>query len=316
MKLIEYINKKVTQSSILEKIVLFFIILLTFKLLFTNRKVEGLTGKNSIIKYSGSDVFNKEYVNIYDDLVYCKEKNVYEINIVNTNKKLTKKSSVLDIGCGTGHHVNLLTEKSNTTLGIDISPEMIKKSQSNYPKCNFKVSNVLKTMEFSQGTFTHITCFYFTIYYIKDKEEFFKNCFYWLKPGGILVVHLVNIHKFDPILPPSNPLKFFTPQRYVKNRITTSEVIFNNLNYKSDFILDKKININQNKLNAPNAIFKEKIKNNKSNKVVLNEHEMYMISQKNIVNIAQNTGFSVKSIDNMDEIQYNDNYLYTFIKPH
>ena len=56
-------------------------------------------------------------------------------------------------------------------------------------------------MEFPADTFTHITCLYFTIYYIKDKRLFFENCFKWLKPHGVLVIHLVNMNKFDPILP-------------------------------------------------------------------------------------------------------------------
>ena len=45
-------------------------------------------------------------------------------------------------------------------------------------------------------TLLHVTCLYFTIYYIKDKENF-SNCFYWLKPGGVLLLHLVDVNKFD-----------------------------------------------------------------------------------------------------------------------
>ena len=32
---------------------------------------------------------------------------------------------VLDVGCGTGQHVNMLAEKNLKVLGIDISPSMI-----------------------------------------------------------------------------------------------------------------------------------------------------------------------------------------------
>ena len=55
-------------------------------------------------------------------------------------------------------------------------------------------------MNFDAQSFTHITCLYFTIYYIKDKTRLFKNCYDWLKPGGYMVLHLVNRNMFDPIL--------------------------------------------------------------------------------------------------------------------
>ena len=40
-----------------------------------------------------------------------------------------------------------------------------------------------------------------------------------------------------------------------------------------------------------------------------------MNSRKYIIGISQNAGFSVKSIERMDNIQYDYNYLYTLIKP-
>ena len=57
----------------------------------------------------------------------------------------------------------------------------------------------------SANSFSTITCFYFTIYYIKDKNTFLQNCYNWLMPGGYLVLHLVNRDKFDPILNVAGP---------------------------------------------------------------------------------------------------------------
>ena len=47
-----------------------------------------------------------------------------------------------------------------------------------------------------------------------------------MKPGGYLVVHLVNRDMFDPIRPASNPLFMVSPQKYAKNRIVTSTIKF------------------------------------------------------------------------------------------
>ena len=49
---------------------------------------------------------------------------------------------------------------------------MIKKAKSNFPKLNFKECDTIKSLEFNPDQFTHITCLYFTIYYIKEKMCF------------------------------------------------------------------------------------------------------------------------------------------------
>ena len=54
---------------------------------------------------------------------------------------------------------------------------MVNIAQKNYPELNFRVADMLDTMEFQSDTFTHIMCLYFTIYYIKDKRRFLENCY-------------------------------------------------------------------------------------------------------------------------------------------
>ena len=83
-------------------------------------------------------------------------------------------------------------------------------------------------------------------------------------PGGYLVVHIVDRDKFDPILPPSNPLLIVSPQKYTKQRITQSEVVLNNMQYKGEFALEP---------NTDNAVFKEKFTGN-NNKVRKNTHNL------------------------------------------
>ena len=134
-------------------------------------------------------------------------------------------------------------------------------------------------------------------------------------PGGILVIHLVNMNNFDPIIPIGNPFVIVSPQTYAKERITKSSVKFNTLDYKSDFKLDKNINANTTQLNKPNALFKETLKFKNSNKVRINEHKFYMTSQKSILALAREVGFSLQSAEEMMKIQYENNYLYTLVKP-
>ncbi len=318
MKFLDYLIKKAKRSTLLEKIVFICLIILLIVILsnkLSNR--EAFTNnKKEFIKKTGKDIFDEFYVNIYDDLVYSELKNNYEVSKIVNSKKPTRQSKILDIGCGTGHHVNLFDELNiEYVLGIDNSPHMIKKAKENYPKSKFKLCDTTNSMEFEPNTFTHITCFYFTIYYIKNKKLFLENCYNWLMPGGILVIHLVDMKKFDPILPVANPFILVSPQNYAKERITKSTVKFNTLDYKSDFKLDNSINCNNCELSKPNAIFKETLKFKNSNKVRINEHKFYMSTQKAILSLVKDVGFILKSVEEMSKIEYKNNYLYILVKP-
>ncbi len=135
---------------------------------------------------------------------------------------------------------------------------------------------------------------------------FFQNCSKWLMPGGYLIVHLVNREKFDPILPPGNPLLYVSPQKYSKKRITQTKVKFNDFAYNADFDLDEQNNI---------AKFTERFKNDSDGKVRKQEHTMYMPDLKEIVDEAQSAGFIVEGIIDLLHCQYEYQYLYLFTKP-
>ena len=168
---------------------------------------------------------------MYDKILHNDTKNNFEIENIFTNP--SPNNLVLDIGCGTGHHVKLLSDLKIKALGVDNSSSMIKKCKSNFPGLNFKVSNILNTMEFPENTFSHILCLYFTIYYFKDKRQFLENCYQWLRPNGVLVIHLVNVNKFDPIVPSA------TDFDKESKRPTKSLIDFDKFNYKANFIHDK-----------------------------------------------------------------------------
>ena len=133
-------------------------------------------------------------------------------------------------------------------------------------------------------------------------------------PHGVLVLHLVNMNKFDPIVPIASPFVAVSPQTYAPERITKSVVKFDILDYKSDFQLNENTNPNTT-LSKPNGIFKETFKFKDSKKVRINEHKFYMTSQKNILALAREVGFILQSQEEMIPIQYKYNYLYFLQKP-
>jgi SAM-dependent methyltransferase len=285
---------------------LLLLVILVFKGLKPKKNVEGFEQRDKFLIKTGSDIYDDFYADIYDYLVFNNLKNDYEVGWIINSASPSSQSKILDVGCGTGHHVSSLGAKGLDVIGIDISKSMIEKAKANFPDYKFEVGDALDGSTFQPDSFTHILCMYFTIYYFKDKTLFFQNCFKWLMPGGYLIVHLVDRERFDPILPPGNPLLYVSPQRYAKERITSTKVKFTDFSYSADFQFEK-----QN----DKALFVEKFKNDSDGKVRKNELVLYMPDAQEIVDEAQSCGFIVEAKADLLQCQYEYQYLYVFIKP-
>jgi len=301
------IISKLNKISCLEIILFVLLISLLLAVLNRNNKEGFIDEKADFVRHTDNDIYDDFYANVYDKILHNDTKNNFEIENIFTNP--SPNNLVLDIGCGTGHHVKLLSDLKIKALGVDNSSSMIKKCKSNFPDLNFKVSNILNTMEFPENTFSHILCLYFTIYYFKDKRQFLENCYQWLQPNGVLVIHLVNVNKFDPIVPSA------TDFDKESKRPTKSLIDFDKFNYKANFIHDKNMNFNTINLQQPNVIFKEQFKFNDKKKTRINEHKLYMSSQQSILATAREIGFILQSQIEMKDIEYDYNYLYTLQKP-
>ena len=269
-------------------------------------KKEHFIQQNKFVMKQGADVYDSFYATIYNDLVYDNIKNEYEIGeIINTTHP-TEQSLILDIGSGTGQHVAALNDKGYPAVGLDLSPGMVGQAKKKFPEMDFKQGNALEFMLYPADSFTHILCLYFTIYYIKDKTQFIKNCYDWLKPGGYFIIHLVNRDKFDPILNTADPLQLVSAQRYAKKRITNSLIKFKDFQYRADFKLDRSNDV---------ATFEEIFKDDNTKHIRQNIHKMHMPTQKYILSLAKQTGFILKGKIDMVPIQYEYQYLYILYKP-
>ena len=309
MKLLKSITNCYNKLSNCGKILIFIAVLLIIVIFFRNLMPvkEGMVDQTTFLFKQGNAVYDDFYANIYDHLVFNQIKNDYEIGTIINSTMPDTKSVIADIGCGTGHHVDNLNSKDLDVIGVDISPSMIRKAKENYPYIsnNFKVGDGLNGHLFKDNSLTHILCLYFTIYFMKDKMRFFYNCMNWLMPGGYLIVHLVDRYKFDPILPPGNPLYIVSPQKYAKERITKTKVTFNDFIYNADFKINESNDI---------AIFDEKFKFN-NGKVRKQEQQLYIEDLPTVINMAQEAGFIVHSKIDLVKCAYEYQYLYVLVKP-
>lgn len=296
------------KSTLMNKILIIGIVIIIIHVIFTVSQKEIENFDQSSVPFAnkrGVDIYDDFYVSIYDDLLFSTFKNEFEVALIEHNTNPTANSVILDIGSGTGHHIGELTKKGYNCRGVDLSSAMVKAAKRTYPDCVFTHGNVLKSMTFQAEEFTHIMCLYFTIYMIKNKRQFFQNCVHWLKPGGYLIIHLVDRDKFDPILPVADVMTSINPQKYAKKRLTTTQAVFKNHIYKAHF----------NDIQNDQAEFIETFTNKKTGDIRKHTHTLHMGTQKKILSIAQGAGFVMISQTEMKKVGYNNQYLYVLQKP-
>lgn len=265
------------------------------------------SGSGSSVFLEGDSVYDNFYASVYDYLVFSKMKNNYEINEITSATNITDDSIILDIGSGLGHHVNELQMKNINAIGIDKSAAMVKEASTNYPNATFRQGDATNMDILQAESISHILCLYFTAYYFPDKTILFTNCFYWLHPGGYMVVHLVNKHLFDPILPAGNPLNVLSIQKYAPQRVTNTKITFDDFVYTSNFTFENE--------SETLASFNEKFKFNDGS-VRKTRHLLYMEDMADIITIAKQVGFNLITKIDMMRCAYENQYLFVLQKPY
>ena len=298
---------KFIRTPIIEKIlyILLLIIIINIVMYYITPVKEGFAEKKELVVKRGRSIYDNFYVNIYDDIFYNKLKTDYEIGTIQNNIGPTQESLVLDVGSGTGHHVKEMNDNNIHAIGIDVSPDMVEKAKENFPALTFREKDALRQESFGPSTFTHVTCFNHTIYYFQNKERFLHNCFYWLKPGGCLILHLVDKDHYDPVMPTGDPYTML-PSKYVSKKEKNTFIKFVGYDYKSNIEVYP---------NDSTAVLHERFKDVKTGNIRKQELLLYMPTRKRILNIAKDTGFIVLGEVNMDKIDFPFQYMYILQKP-
>ncbi|WP_375444656.1 class I SAM-dependent methyltransferase [uncultured Fibrella sp.] len=99
--------------------------------------------------------------------------------------------NVLEIGCGWGRGLHLLTEAADQYTGIDKNAELINELGKAYPKSTFIQANIPPLSGLPDNTFDYIVTFQ-VIEHIENDDLFVKECYRVLKPGGQLLLTTVN----------------------------------------------------------------------------------------------------------------------------
>ena len=166
----------------------------------------------------------------------------------------------------------------------------------------FRLFDILGPGAAAAGEFTDACVLYFTLYYFPDPEILFRNLALWVQPGGHLAIEVVNKYKFEPVLDASNPWVGISPQNYVKERITKSKVVFDQLEYDAVF-----------ELNDPNAEFRETFRF-KDGSVRRQKHKLHMPNIPDIIKMAENSGWTYTKYVDLTAISFSYGYLLFFTR--
>tara|TARA_Y100000591_G_C21835039_1_gene701956 strand:- start:158 stop:1138 length:981 start_codon:yes stop_codon:yes gene_type:complete len=324
--LIKFFNK-FNKLSLLHKIFIIFLILvfscfIVNKDIFIENRIENFEDENNANQFNkkfkinyNNDCYDEYYCKFYDKIYLNQNKNNFEINIV--KELLNKKNNtILDIGSGTGHHVNFLNNIDNVkVIGLDKSQSMVVKAQSNFPDCEFYNGDILNYKDFDYNSFSHILCLGLTFYHIQDKSQFFEVCYNLLNFNGKLLLHLVDHENFEPYVIQKDSTILYNPNNYMKKKITQMIVKIDNDNefYTKYELLNKnkKDDLNQD---LPYSMYREKFENFNTNHVRKNEINLFMSPINEILKLAENKGFDFKKRYSMDEINHFNQFLYCFVK--
>jgi len=279
---------------------------------------EGFVTESEESKYewlNNEDLFDDFYASMYAKLAQHEKLVQAEtaICLQEFTKTIPKEQlTILDAGCGIGiGTVSFAKQGVGMTVGIDKSHAMIRYAKGTTiphttltelqkQDIEFRTFDLIGPGAAAAAEFTNAVLLYFTIYYFRDLDNLFRNLALWVKPGGSLAVEAVNKYKFEPILDSSNPWIGFSPQKYAKERLTKSRVVFDKFEYEAEF-----------ELSDPKAEFRETFRF-KDGSVRRQKHITYMPNISDIIKHAQNNGWIYTSYVDLMPLTFSYGYLLFF----
>lgn len=214
------------------------VILLCWKRLDFASVHEGFQQETPFVYRSGTEEVYADpmYASYYDRLMLPQDilDNV-TTQVVALTQPTKSHSSILDVGSGTGTLAAALARQGYVVYGVDQSTTMIDHAKAKYeediPTLRFQQGNALEPMLWESGSFSHVLCTGFTYYTVQHKRRLLENCFHWLRPGGYLVLHLMDYKSFDTIVPGGRPP---VPVKSSK-RIVNTVIDFVDFEYKASY---------------------------------------------------------------------------------
>jgi len=129
----------------------------------------------------------------YYDLIFQGKDYVKETSFINSVVRERNKNakSILDVGCGTGTHLNLLVNDFKILYGVDLNREMIQQARKKSKRVKYVVGG-MKDFHIKRK-FDVLTCLFAVFNYNLNEQEAkktLKNFRKHLNTNGVLVLAL------------------------------------------------------------------------------------------------------------------------------
>jgi ubiquinone/menaquinone biosynthesis C-methylase UbiE len=100
--------------------------------------------------------------------------------------KISKRSHVLELGCGPGQLAYALSKEAGDVKGVDFAENMIRAAQVAFPELNFQVANG-EELPFDDSIFDVVVCNYTALHLARPKIVF-REVLRTLRPNGRVVI--------------------------------------------------------------------------------------------------------------------------------
>ena len=112
---------------------------------------------------------------------------------------LIAKMDVLEVACGTGQGLGLLSKKARSVTAGDYSAEILDFARHHYGSRFHLLQFDAQSLPFAGRTFDAVIIFE-ALYYVPEANRFFCECQRILRPGGVLLISIANkdLYDFNP----------------------------------------------------------------------------------------------------------------------
>jgi SAM-dependent methyltransferase len=246
-------------------------------------------------------IYDEFYVQIYDVLMLSDDRSSHIWNAFLKAVQPYSGAAFLDVGSGTGSMVKMISDSGYSCVGADSSEAMIQYSSELYPTLPFVHKSVMDAMLFERGVFFGVFCLGMTVYEWTDadKLQFFKNAYFWMRPGGYLVLHLVDVDRFSSVVPAGVSMMVVDGDL---GNVLDSELNFGGFSYKNGF--DSA---------GCGCVRRESFTDLATGYVRENELNMYLDKEPRILQLAERAGFLMAGKWNLGGSVYRDQHQYLYL---
>ena len=279
--------------------ILVFIIISSFIYLkFFYKKIENFEDRYNI----AGDKFDKQYVDMYDLVWVNKEKNDKIVNFLNDtifSNEDKDKINILDCGCRIGYLNNLFGKLGYKSTGIDKSKNMLRKGSTYFPGDTLLRGDATNYKLFGEKEFSHIYIGDNVLNMVehKDINKIIRNSYYWLKPGGYLIVDIKDIDKLDYF--PEEYSQFYIDDKGNKHSFT----------YYKNFLYDRFF-INEGK--DKYSMYEKVIMEDDKERII--KHDLVIPKRNELVKLIEKNGFKYEGLVDVDGFKNGNGFDIMYFK--